>query len=160
MLIEMFVKGLMMDPLTNVPIVLLRDADSQRVLPIWVGPVEANAIALQIENAAPPRPMTHDLMRNILLELDARLGRVLITDLRDNTFFAYLEIHRGDDVLLIDARPSDALALSLRLKAPVYVEARVLDRAKSVDVTSDQADQERLQKWLESLDPEDLGYKM
>jgi uncharacterized protein len=160
MLVEMFVKGLMMDPLTNVPIVLLRDADSQRVLPIWVGPVEANAIAVQIENTAPPRPMTHDLLRNLLQEVGASLGRVLITDLRDNTFYAYLEIHRGSEVLLVDARPSDALALSLRLKAPVFVDARVLDRAKSVDVNSEQADRERLQRWLESLDPEDLGYKM
>lgn len=160
MLIEMFVKGLMMDPLTNVPIVLLRDAESQRVLPIWVGPVEANAIALQVENAAPPRPMTHDLLRNVILEFGARLGRVLITDLRDNTFYAYLELHRGNEVMLVDARPSDALALSLRLKAPVFVDARVLERAKSVDINSEQADQERLQRWLESLDPEDLGYKM
>jgi bifunctional DNase/RNase len=159
-LIEMSIKGLMIDPVTNMPIVILRDADNQRVLPIWVGPVEANAIALQIENVAPPRPMTHDLLNNVLTELGARLMRVVITNLRENTFYAYLELQRKGETLLIDARPSDAIALSLRTKAPVFVDSRVLDQAKSVDVSSEQADQERLQKWLESLDPDDLGYKM
>jgi len=130
------------------------------VLPIWVGPVEANAIALQIENIAPPRPMTHDLLRNLLAELGATLVRVVIADLRENTFYAYLELHRGGEVMLVDARPSDALALSIRVKAPVFVHTRVLDQARSVDVSADQADQERLQRWLESLDPDDLGYKM
>jgi bifunctional DNase/RNase len=160
MLIEMSIKGLMVDPSTSMPIVLLRDLENQRVLPIWVGPVEANAIALQIENVAPPRPMTHDLLRNILQELGARLRRIIIADLRDNTFYAYLELDVNGEVLLVDARPSDAIALSVRTKAPVFVDSRVLDQAKSVDVSSDQADQERLQRWLESLDPDDLGYKM
>jgi len=160
MLIEMTIKGLMVDPSTSMPIVLLRDLENQRVLPIWVGPVEANAIALQIENVAPPRPMTHDLLRNILQELGARLRRIIIADLRENTFYAYLELDVNGEVLLVDARPSDAIALSVRTKAPVFVDSRVLDQAKSVDVSSDQADQERLQRWLESLDPDDLGYKM
>ena len=160
MLIEMSIKGLMIDPISNMPIVILRDADNQRVLPIWVGPVEANAIALQIENVAPPRPMTHDLLRNVLGELGARLARVIITNLRDNTFYAYLELQRAGETMLIDARPSDAIALSLRMKAPVFVDLRVLDQAKSVDVSSEQADRERMQRWLESLDPDDLGYKM
>jgi len=160
MLVEMSVKGLMVDPVTNMPIVILRDAENQRVLPIWVGPVEANAIALQIENIAPPRPMTHDLLRNLLAELGATLARVVIADLRENTFYAYLELHRGGEVQLLDARPSDAIALAIRTKAPVFVDIRVLDQARSVDVSSEQADQERLQRWLESLDPDDLGYKM
>jgi bifunctional DNase/RNase len=161
MLIEMSVKGLMVDPVTNMPIVILRDAENQRVLPIWVGPVEANAIALQIENIAPPRPMTHDLLRNLVTELGATLARVIIADLRDNTFYAYLELHhRTGDVQLLDARPSDAIALAIRARAPVYVDTKVLDQARSVDVSSEQADQERLQRWLESLDPDDLGYKM
>jgi bifunctional DNase/RNase len=160
MLIEMAVKGLMMDPITNVPIVLLRDLDNQRVLPIWVGPVEANAIAMQVENVSPARPMTHDLLRTLLQELDVELSRVIIADLRDSTFFAYLELKRDGEVLFVDARPSDALALAMRVKAPVFVEQAVLDQAKSVDPPSEQADQERLQKWLESLDPDDLGYKM
>lgn len=160
MLVEMSVKGLMVDPVTNMPIVILRDAENQRVLPIWVGPVEANAIALQIENIAPPRPMTHDLLRNLLAELGATLTRVIIADLRENTFYAYLELHRGGEVQLLDARPSDAIALAIRTKAPVFVDTKVLDQARSADVSSEQADQERLQRWLESLDPDDLGYKM
>src|ERR1700675_4094298 len=103
MLIEMFIKGLMVDPITNMPIVILRDAESQRVLPIWVGPVEANAIALQIENVAPPRPMTHDLVMHVLAELGATLRRVVIADLRDGTFYAYLELERDGEPLLVDA---------------------------------------------------------
>lgn len=160
MLIEMFIKGLMIDPVTNMPIVILRDEDGQRTLPIWVGPVEANAIALQIENVAPPRPMTHDLLKNLLQDLGGVLVRVIISDLKDGTFFAYLEVDRAGERLFIDSRPSDALALSIRTTAPVFVETQVLDRARSVDVSSDEADRERLQRWLESLDPDDLGYKM
>jgi len=156
----MTIKGLMVDPVTNMPIVILRDEDGQRALPIWVGPVEANAIALQIENVAPPRPMTHDLLRNLLHELGAQLVRVVIADLRESTFYAYLELRRGEETLFVDARPSDALALSLRTKAPIFVDNLVLESAKSVDVSSDQVDRERLQRWLESLDPDDLGYKM
>jgi uncharacterized protein len=160
MLVEMAIKGLMLDPITNLPIVLLRDLDNQRVLPIWVGPVEANAIAMQIENIAPLRPMTHDLLRNLLTELGANLVRVIIADLRDNTFYAYLELRRGTEILLVDARPSDALAIAVRVRAQVFVDSKVLEQAKSVDVSTEEANQERLQKWLESLDPEDMGYKM
>ena len=160
MLIEMSIRGLMVDPATSMPIVVLRDADNNRVLPIWVGPVEANAIAMQIENIAPPRPMTHDLLGHLLTALGATLQRVIITDLRENTFYAYLELRRGDETVLVDSRPSDALALSIRARARIFVDTRVLDRAKTVDLSADQADQERLQRWLESLDPDDLGYKM
>lgn len=156
----MQIKGLMMDPVTGVPIVILRNADSQQVLPIWVGPVEANAIALQVENVATPRPMTHDLMRRLIEDLGATLTRVLISELRGNTFFAYLELQRGSERLLVDARPSDAIALALRTRTPVWVEKEVLERARSAEVTSEQADQERLQRWLESLDPDEMGYKM
>lgn len=160
MLIEMAIKGLMMDPITNLPIVILKDPDGQRVLPIWVGAVEANAVALQIENVAPPRPLTHDLVRSILQELGATLTRVVIHDLRESTFFAYLELRHNGSTTLVDVRPSDALALALRAKAPVFVHPRVLDRASSTDVSAEEADHDRLQRWLESLDPEDLGYKM
>ena len=156
----MTIKGLMVDPVTNMPIVILRDADHQQALPIWVGPVEANAIALQIENVAPPRPMTHDLLRDLLQQLGATLTRVVISDLQESTFYAYLELARAEGTLFIDARPSDAIALSLRMRAPVFVDTRVLERARSTDASSDQADRERLQRWLESLDPDDLGYKM
>jgi len=160
MLVEMTIKGLMVDPVTNMPIVLLRDASNERVLPIWVGPVEANAIALQVENVSPPRPMTHDLLRNLLTELGATLARIVISDLRESTFYAYLELHRNGEVLFVDARPSDAIALCLRTRAPVFVDSKVLERSRSVDASTEQADQERLQRWLESLDPDDLGYKM
>jgi len=160
MLIEMTIKGLMLDPITNLPIVILRDVDGQRMLPIWVGTVEANAIALQIENVAPPRPLTHDLLRTVLKELGATLTRVVIEDLQDNTFYAYLHLERAGEPVVIDVRPSDALALALRCSAPVFVHPRVLDRATTMDVSVEQANQERLQRWLESLDPEDLGYKM
>lgn len=160
MLVEMAIKGLIIDPVTNMPIVLLRDAENQRMLPIWVGPVEANAIALQIENVSTPRPMTHDLLRNLLGELDARMERVVIFDLREGTFYAYLELRRGDETLFVDSRPSDAIALSLRTRVPVFVDDKVLEAAKVVDASSDAAEQERLQRWLESLDPDDLGYKM
>ena len=160
MLIEMSVKGLMIDPVQSVPIIILRDADNQRALPIWVGPVEANAIALQIENVSPARPMTHDLLRNVFEELGAELTRVVIADLRGGTFYAYLELERSGEVLFIDARPSDAIAVSMRARVPIYVDTKVLDQVRSVEVTSDRTDREHLQKWLESLDPDDLGYKM
>ncbi|MEO7190798.1 MAG: bifunctional nuclease family protein [Vicinamibacterales bacterium] len=160
MLIEMFIKGLMIDPVSNMPIVILRDADNQRTLPIWVGPVEANAIALQIENVSPARPMTHDLLRNAVQDLGGVLERVVISDLRDGTFFAYLQLRQQGAPVFVDSRPSDAIALSLRAKVPVFVDVKVLDDARSVDASSDQADRDRLQRWLESLDPDDLGYKM
>jgi bifunctional DNase/RNase len=160
MLIEMAVRGLMVDPLTNLPIIILRDESNDRVLPIWVGPVEANAIALQVENVTTPRPMTHDLLRQVLTELGGALTRVIIHDLQESTFFAYLEITRGEERHLVDARPSDALALSLRAKVPVFVHPRVFDHAKGADSAPQHVDQERLQRWLESLDPDDLGYKM
>ena len=160
MLVEMFIKGLMIDPVTNMPIVILRDEAGDRTLPIWVGPVEANAIALQVENIEPPRPMTHDLLRTVMEDLGASLSRVVISDLRDGTYYAYLQLDRGGEVMLVDARPSDAIALSLRSRAPVFVESIVMDRASMPEEAPSQADNERLQKWLESLDPDDLGYKM
>ena len=160
MQIEMSIKGLMVDPITNTPIVILRDKDGQKVLPIWVGIFEANAIALQIENIATPRPMTHDLLRNVIHDLKAEVLKIVVCDLQENTFYAliYLELNGG--TVAIDARPSDAIALALRTRAPIFVEDTVIDNAKTVDLASDKADADRLHKWLESLDPEDLGYKM
>ena len=160
MLIEMQIRGLMLDPVTNVPIVVLRDTDNQRVLPIWVGPVEANAIALQIENIAPPRPLAHDLFRRLVAAVGARVTRVVITELKGSTYFAYLELSREGERVLIDARPSDAIAIALRTGSPVFVTPAVIEQAQSLEVSSEQADQERLQRWLESLDPDDMGYKM
>ena len=160
MLIEMAIRGLMVDPLTNLPIIILRDDTNERVLPIWVGPVEANAIALQVENVSTPRPMTHDLLRQVVAELGGTLVRVIIHDLKDSTFYAYLEILKDNERILIDARPSDALALSLRTKVPIFVNVAVFEHARGADVAPQQVDQERLQRWLESLDLDDLGYKM
>jgi uncharacterized protein len=161
MQIEMSIKGLMVDPITNMPIVILRDKDGQRVLPIWVGIFEANAIALQIENIATPRPMTHDLLRNVIQDLRASVEKVVVSDLQENTFYALIYLTLDGGTMAIDARPSDAIALALRTRAPIFVEDRVIDHAKTVDFTSDKADAERLHKWLESLDPDDLGkYKM
>jgi bifunctional DNase/RNase len=159
-LVEMSIRGLMIDPITNMPIVILKDADDQRTLPIWVGPVEANAIAIQMENISTPRPMTHDLLVRIVADLGATVDRVVIADLSENTFYAQLVLRRADGVLVVDARPSDALAVALRTKARVFVSEHVLDRAQSLDTSAEQANQERLQRWLESLDPDDLGYKM
>ena len=160
MLIEMQIKGLMLDPVTNVPIVILRDADGQRVLPIWVGPAEANAIALQVENLASPRPMTHDLLRDLVASLGASVSRVIISALKAGTFYAYLELKHAGGIVMVDARPSDALALAARTRAPIFVQPAVLEQSRSVEVTTDQGDQDRLQRWLESLDPDDMGYKM
>ncbi len=162
MQIEMTIKGLMVDPITNMPIVILRDKDGQRVLPIWVGIFEANAIALQIENISTPRPMTHDLLRNVIQDLQATVQKVVVSDLQENTFFAVIYLARNGDTLAIDARPSDAIALALRTRAPIFVEDTVIDNAKTVDLSAEpNADADRLHKWLESLDPEDLGkYKM
>jgi bifunctional DNase/RNase len=160
-LIEMTIKGLMVDPITNMPIVILKDKQGDRVLPIWVGIFEANAIALQIENVATPRPMTHDLLRNIINDLDGQVDRIVVSDLKENTFYAIIHLTVKGDRVAVDARPSDAIALALRTRAPILVEESVIDNAKTVDFTAERADNDRLQKWLESLDPEELGkYKM
>ena len=161
MLIEMTIKGLMVDQATNMPIILLRDEAGDRVLPIWVGIFEANAIALQIENVATPRPMTHDLLRNVIEDLDGAVQKVVVSELKENTFFAVIHLDVRGEAVLIDARPSDAIALALRTKAPIYVEEDVIENAKALDGTPEGTDGERLQKWLESLDSDDLGkYKM
>ena len=161
MLIEMTIKGLMVDPITNMPIIILKDKEGERVLPIWVGIFEANAIALQIENIATPRPMTHDLLRNIITDLDGQVDRVVVSELKDNTFFAAIHLTVKGERIVVDARPSDAIALALRTRSPILVEEVVIDNAKTVDFSSEPADSDRLQKWLESLDPEELGkYKM
>jgi uncharacterized protein len=161
MQIEMTIKGLMVDPITNMPIIILRDKEGQRVLPIWVGVFEANAIALQIENVTTPRPMTHDLLKNVIADLRARIEKIVVSDLKENTFFALIYLSVNGEVMAVDARPSDAIALALRARAPIFVEEKVIDHAKTVDLAPEKGDAERLQKWLESLDPDDMGkYKM
>jgi bifunctional DNase/RNase len=160
--IEMTVKGLMIDPITNMPIIVLRDGDGQRILPIWVGVFEANAIALQIENVQTPRPMTHDLLKNMIDGLDARVERIVVCDLKDNTFYAAIHVATSGAVRhVVDARPSDAIALALRTGSPIFVEDRVIENARAVDSTPENMDVSRVQKWLEGLSDDDLGkYKM
>ena len=160
MFLEMKVRGLALDPLSNMPIIILKDEEDKRSLPIWVGIFEANAIALQLENVSTPRPMTHDLLRNMIAELDARVTRVVINDLRDSTFFAQIRVIIGERTLELDARPSDAIALALRADAPIYVAQSVLEQAQTISPDSDDQD-EKMKKWFEQLDTEDLGkYKM
>jgi hypothetical protein len=161
MLIEMTIKGLTVDPFTNTPIIILKDTQGGRVLPIWVGVFEANAISQQIENVATARPMTHDLLRNVIADLDGAVERVVVTDLRDNTFYAVIYLLVRGERVAIDARPSDAIALALRTRSPILVEETVIDSARTIDMSPERADSDRLQKWLEGLDPDSLGrYKM
>ena len=160
-MIEMNIKGLMVDPITNMPIIILRDTDGQKVLPIWVGVFEANAIALQIENIQTPRPMTHDLLRNIIQDLNATVDKIVVCDLKENTFYALIHLTTPHGPVAIDARPSDAIALALRTRAPIMVDEKVIDHAKTVDLSNEKQDSDRLQQWLEQLDPDDMGkYKM
>ncbi len=161
MQIEMTIKGFTVDPVTNMPIVVLSDDDGARVLPLRVGIFEAHAIALQTENIPTPRPMTHDLLRNVLADLKAAVEKIVVSDLKDNTFYALIYLRIGGELVAVDSRPSDAIALALRVPAPIYVEDSVIDNAKRLDSSSDRGDSERLTKWLEGLDPADLGkYKM
>ena len=161
MQIEMTIKGLMIDPITNMPIIILRDEEGQRVLPIWVGVFEANAIALQIENVQTPRPMTHDLLKNVIADLQAQVERIVVCELKDNTFYATIYLATPGSKIAIDARPSDAIALALRTRSPIFVEETVIQSAKNVEMSKEGMDVSRLQKWLEGLTEEELGkYKM
>jgi len=161
MLIEVVIKGLTLDPVTNSPIVILKDKGGDRVLPIWINPFEASAISSQIENVTPARPMTHDLLRNVIADLDGKVDRVIVSDLKENTFFATVQLTVRGELVAVDARPSDAIALALRAAAPILVEERVMDSAKEADLSAERPDTDRLQQWLESLDPDELGkYKM
>jgi len=160
-MIKMEIKGLLMDPVSNMPVVILRDVDDGVFLPIWVGIFEANAIAIQMEKITTPRPMTHDLLKNVLTELETRVERVVINELKDNTFFARIHLARGKDTWTIDSRPSDAIALALRSQADIFVEEDVLEKSKTLRTEGTEPDPERLKKWLEEVNPDDLGkYRM
>jgi bifunctional DNase/RNase len=159
--IEMKIRGLMMDPVTNMPIVVLKDVQGQAILPIWVGVFEANAIALEIEKVQTPRPMTHDLLRNVFLGLDVRVQKIVVTDLKDDTFFAVIWVDRSGEMMTIDSRPSDALALALRMDCPIFVDESVLKSTKVTSAITERSSNEQLRSWLEGLSDEDLGrYKM
>jgi len=159
--VEMKIRGLMMDPVTNMPIVILKDIGSDTVLPIWVGVYEANAIALEIEKVTTPRPMTHDLIKNVLVGLESQVRKVVVTELRDDTFFAVICVERDGRIISIDSRPSDALALALRVDCPIFVEDDVLKSSKVAASNSERLTPDDLRKMLEDLNDEDLGrYKM
>ena len=160
--IEVRIRGLMMDPATNMPIIVLKDVASETVMPIWVGIFEANAIAIEIEKVAAPRPMTHDLTRNLIHYLNATLERIVITELKEDTFFAVLWLRQGDEPMTVDARPSDAIALALRADCPIYVSEQVMQSAKlNTTGPPEGPTAEQLRGWLEGLNDEDLGrYKM
>lgn len=158
---EFKIKGLMMDPITNSPIVILQDVERNTLLPIWVGIFEANAIALQIERVDTPRPMTHDLLKNVLNHFDAEVQRIVVTELKDNTFYAVIHLLRGGQPMLIDSRPSDAIALALRTDAPIFVTEAVIQNSRNISLDKEKLDPEEVREWLENLNPEDLGkYKM
>lgn len=159
---EMKIRGLMIDPAANTPIVVLKEVNGDQLLPIWVGPFEANAIAFEIEKMSPPRPMTHDLLRNLILQMDGRVRRVVVTELRNNTFFAVIELEIAGKMLFLDARPSDAIALALRVDAPIFVHESVLESSTSVIV--ERQDEETEEKgdelefdWPDEIDESDIG---
>ncbi len=159
--LEMKIRGLMMDPVTNMPIVILKDVSGNSVLPIWVGIYEANAIALEIEKVSTQRPMTHDLIKSLLLGLNTGIKKVVVNELREDTFYTLIWLERDGELISVDSRPSDALALALRLDCPIFVDDTVLKSSKPVTNVSDKVNNEELRKWLEGLNDEDLGrYKM
>lgn len=160
--VEVRIRGLMMDPATNMPIIVLKDIASETVMPIWVGIFEANAIAIEIEKLAAPRPMTHDLTRNLIRHLNATLERVVISELKDDTFMAVLWLNQNGEPLAIDARPSDAIALALRADCPIFVAEQVMQTAKlNTSGPPEGPTAEQLRGWLEGLNDEDMGrYKM
>ena len=160
-MVEMKVEGLTLDPLTNMPIIILKDLAGDKALPIWVGYFEANAIALEIEKINTPRPMTHDLLNNIISSLQAKVKHILVTDLKDNTFFAEISVIRNGSDMTIDSRPSDAIALALRSKSQIFVEEKVIEAAKSLDLPDPDKlkNQEKQQwkDWITSIKPQDFG---
>ncbi len=166
MLIEVKVSGLTIDPITNTPIVILKDMDEKKIIPIWIGLFEASAIATELEKIAFSRPMTHDLITEILRSLEITVTRIEINDLKNNTFFANLCLHQGERNFVIDARPSDAIAIALRSNAPIFVAEKVINKSRDIDFGTkitdiDNITKEKLKEFLENLSPEDFGkYKM
>ncbi len=159
--VEMKIRGLIVDPSTNMPIVLLKDPQSEALLPIWVGIYEAQAIALEVEKTQAPRPLTHDLLKNLVHGLNAQVQRVVVTELKDDTFYAVIWMEQNGEVVAMDSRPSDALALALRADCPIFVDEDVLRAAKVLPSPTEQVSSQDVRKWLESLGDEDLGrYKM
>ena len=165
MLIEMRVTGLTIDPFTSMPIIILKDFEEKNAIPIWIGLIEATAIATELEKIELSRPMTHDLLRNILDVLDAKVKRIEVNDLRDNTFFANIFLVVNGKELVIDSRPSDAIALALRTEAPIFVHQKVVEKSKQIDLGKEKnlssTEKEKWKEILENMSPEDFGkFKM
>ncbi len=166
MFVEMKVSGLTIDPLTNTTIVILKDLEGKRAVPIWIGLFEASAIATELEKISFSRPMTHDLMRDLLKILAAKVSRIEIIDLRNNTFFACIHLQRNGDTLIVDSRPSDAIALALRVNCPIFIDETVIEKSRNIDFAKkvdelDKKKTEELKEFLENLPEEDFGkYKM
>jgi uncharacterized protein len=159
--VEMQIRGLMMDPVTNMPIIVLKDVGSDLVLPIWVGIFEANAIALELEKTALPRPMTHDLLQNMARGLNAEVRKVVVSELRDDTFYAVIWMDHAGETVTMDARPSDAIALALRWDCPIYVNRDVLESSRQTANGAQNVNAEEMRRWLENLNDDDMGrYKM
>jgi hypothetical protein len=159
--VEIQIRGLMIDPLTNMPIVVLKDVASDTVLPIWVGIFEANAIALELEKTATPRPMTHDLMRDLARGLNAVVRKVVVSEMREDTYFAVIWMEQQGETVSLDARPSDAIALALRWDCPIYAARTVLESAKQISEGPQNASGDEMRRWLEGLNDDDMGrYKM
>jgi hypothetical protein len=159
--VEMQIRGLMMDPVTNMPIIVLKDVASDLVLPIWVGIFEANAIALELEKTATPRPMTHDLLQNLARSLDAEVRKVVVSELRDDTFYAVIWMDHAGETVAMDARPSDAIALALRWDCPIYVNRDVLENSRQADSGTQSVNADEMRRWLQNLNDDDMGrYKM
>jgi bifunctional DNase/RNase len=159
--VEMQIRGLMMDPVTNMPIVVLKDVAGDTVLPIWVGIFEANAIALELEKTATPRPMTHDLLQNMARGLNARVQKVVVSELREDTFYAVIWMDHGGETVAMDARPSDAIALALRWDCPIYVNRSVLEQSKQTATGVQTISADEMRRWLENLNDDEMGrYKM
>jgi bifunctional DNase/RNase len=159
--VEMQIRGLMMDPVTNMPIVVLKDIASDTVLPIWVGIFEANAIALELEKTATPRPMTHDLMRNMARNLNAEVRKVVVSELRDDTFYAVIWLEQNGETVAMDSRPSDAIALALRWDCPIYVSRDVLENSRQAATGAQSINADEMRRWLENLNDDEMGrYKM
>ncbi len=159
--VEMKIRGLMMDPVMQTPIVILKDVTGTTILPIWVGMYEANAIALEIEKISTPRPMTHDLIKTLLMGLETGIQKIVVNELKDDTFYALIWLERNGELISVDSRPSDALALALRLDCPIFVDEQVIKNSKSSVNVNEKVTSEELRRWLESLNDEDLGrYKM
>ena len=159
--VEMQIRGLMMDPVTNMPIIVLKDVASDLVLPIWVGIFEANAIALELEKTATPRPMTHDLLQNMARGLNATVRKIVVSELRDDTFYAVIWMDHAGETVAMDARPSDAIALALRWDCPIYVNREVLENSKQSVSGSQSVSADEMKRWLENLNDDEMGrYKM